>query len=145
MVKRHRPLVTPDLPHARTPNPPKVLERGGFAPLWASVSEKPNGPALRTCLPPAEKRRSGRRAPKPRGHNSLFTFTRSRYFSQVDLAANISGVRERIAAACARANRDPSSVTLLAVTKTQPPEVVSKAAHLGLTLFGENKVQEAKS
>jgi pyridoxal phosphate enzyme (YggS family) len=62
----------------------------------------------------------------------------------MDLAANIQNVRQRIAAACARVNRDPSSVTLLAVTKTQPPEVVSEAARLGLTLFGENKVQEAK-
>jgi pyridoxal phosphate enzyme (YggS family) len=63
----------------------------------------------------------------------------------MDLAANLTSIRERMAAACARANRDPSSVTMLAVTKTQPPEVVSEAARLGLTLFGENKVQEAKS
>ena len=63
----------------------------------------------------------------------------------MDLAANIASVRQRIAAACARAGRDPSSVTLLAVTKTQPPEVVSEAARLGLALLGENKVQEAKS
>ena len=34
---------------------------------------------------------------------------------------------------------------LLAVTKGQPPEVVNEAAGLGLTLFGENKVQEAKA
>jgi pyridoxal phosphate enzyme (YggS family) len=63
----------------------------------------------------------------------------------MDLASNLTRIRERIAAACARANRDPSSVTMLAVTKTQPPEIVSEAAQLGLTLFGENKVQEAKS
>lgn len=63
----------------------------------------------------------------------------------MDLAANLGSVRERIAAACARANRDPASVTLLAVTKTQPPEVVNEAARLGLSLFGENKIQEAKS
>ncbi len=62
----------------------------------------------------------------------------------MDLAANLNSVRDRIAAACARANRDPSSVTLLAVTKTQPPEIVTEAARLGLTVFGENKVQEAK-
>jgi hypothetical protein len=63
----------------------------------------------------------------------------------MDLASNLTRIRERIAAACSRANRDPSSVTMLAVTKTQPPEIVSEAAQLGLTLFGENKVQEAKS
>ena len=63
----------------------------------------------------------------------------------MDLAANIRAVQERIRSACARAGRDPASVNLVAVTKTQPPEVVSAAAALGLTLFGENKVQEAKA
>jgi pyridoxal phosphate enzyme (YggS family) len=63
----------------------------------------------------------------------------------MDLASNLTQIRERIAAACSRANRNPSSVTMLAVTKTQPPEIVGEAARLGLTLFGENKVQEAKS
>jgi hypothetical protein len=63
----------------------------------------------------------------------------------MDLATNIQAVRERMAAACERAGRDPSTVTLLAVTKTQPPEVVNEAARLGLTLFGENKVQEARA
>jgi len=62
----------------------------------------------------------------------------------MDLASNLTRIRERIATACSRANRDPSSVTMLAVTKTQPPEIVGEAARLGLTLFGENKVQEAK-
>jgi pyridoxal phosphate enzyme (YggS family) len=63
----------------------------------------------------------------------------------MDLAGNLQRVHERIAAACARAGRDAASVKLLAVTKTQPPEVVRQAADLGLTLFGENKVQEAKA
>jgi hypothetical protein len=36
-------------------------------------------------------------------------------------------------------------VTLVAVTKTQPPEVVTEASKAGLLLFGENKVQEAKA
>jgi pyridoxal phosphate enzyme (YggS family) len=62
----------------------------------------------------------------------------------MDLSGNLEGIRQRIAAACGRANRDPASVTLLAVTKTHPPEVVAEAVRLGLTLFGENKVQEAK-
>src|SRR6266404_4032604 len=62
----------------------------------------------------------------------------------MELLGNINSVQQRIAAACARAGRDPSSVTLVAVTKGQPPEVVSEAARLGLTLFGENKIQEAK-
>ena len=36
-------------------------------------------------------------------------------------------------------------MTLVAVTKSQPPELVAEAAKLGLSLFGENKVQEAKA
>jgi len=63
----------------------------------------------------------------------------------MDLAANLESLRQRITAACARAEREPSSVALLAVTKTHPPETVAEAAQLGLTLFGENKVQEAKA
>lgn len=63
----------------------------------------------------------------------------------MNLAANLEQVRRRIAAACARAGRDPGSVTLLAVSKGQPPEMVRAAAELGLTLFGENKVQEARA
>jgi hypothetical protein len=63
----------------------------------------------------------------------------------MDLEANLKTVRQRIEAACGRAGRDPGSVTLIAVTKSQPPEVVCAAAEQGLTLFGENKVQEAKA
>ena len=63
----------------------------------------------------------------------------------MDFAANLDAVRRRINAACERAGRDPASVTLLAVTKTQPPEVVAEASKAGLSLFGENKVQEAKA
>jgi PLP dependent protein len=63
----------------------------------------------------------------------------------MDIAANLDEVRRRIEAACARAGRDPSSVTLVGVTKTQPPEVVAEAARAGLSLLGENKVQEAKA
>ncbi len=63
----------------------------------------------------------------------------------MDLAANLHSIRQRIDAACARVGRDPASVTLLAVSKGQPPEAVRAAADLGLTSFGENKVQEAKA
>jgi pyridoxal phosphate enzyme (YggS family) len=63
----------------------------------------------------------------------------------MDLAANLDVIRQRIAAACARRGRDPATVILLPVTKTQPPEVVNAAEKLGLNLFGENKVQEARA
>ena len=61
------------------------------------------------------------------------------------LSDNLALIQQRIRAACDRAGRAPDSVTLLAVAKTQPPEAISAAANLGLTLFGENKVQEAKA
>jgi pyridoxal phosphate enzyme (YggS family) len=63
----------------------------------------------------------------------------------MDLAANLEIIRQRINGACDRVGRSPGSVMLLAVTKSQPPEVVSQAARLGLNVFGENKVQEAKA
>ena len=63
----------------------------------------------------------------------------------MDLAANLEMIRQRIRAACERAGRDPDSVTLLAVTKSHPPETVQAAAKRGLIFFGENKVQEAKA
>jgi hypothetical protein len=61
------------------------------------------------------------------------------------LAENLVTIQQRIASACARAGRDPASVTLLAVSKGMPPEVVREAAGLGLGVFGESKVQEAKA
>lgn len=61
------------------------------------------------------------------------------------LAENLAVVQSRIANACARANRPPSEVTLLAVSKNHPAETVTEAVRLGLTLFGENRVQEAKA
>ena len=63
----------------------------------------------------------------------------------MDLEENFRKVRERIEAACARANRNPNDVTLVAVSKSQPPEAVRAAVDLGQLIFGENRVQEAKA
>jgi pyridoxal phosphate enzyme (YggS family) len=63
----------------------------------------------------------------------------------MDLVANLESIRQRIKAACDRCDREPNSLTLMAVTKTQTPEIVGAAAELGLLVFGENKVQEAKA
>nr|WP_237217425.1 YggS family pyridoxal phosphate-dependent enzyme [Roseomonas sp. NPKOSM-4] len=59
------------------------------------------------------------------------------------MAANLAAVKARIAEACRRANRDPASVTLVAVSKTHPAEAVEEALAAGQTVFGENRVQEA--
>ena len=50
-----------------------------------------------------------------------------------------------VAAACRRAGRDPSDVTLVAVSKTVPAQRLEAAVAAGLTLLGENRVQEAES
>ena len=60
-----------------------------------------------------------------------------------ELAGRLAAVRERIAAACRDAGRDPAEVDLLAVTKTVPAGDVAALLDLGLTAFGENRVQEA--
>jgi PLP dependent protein len=55
---------------------------------------------------------------------------------------NLSDVRARIARAATRVGRSPSDISLIAVTKTQPIEVISEAVAAGLTTLGENRVQE---
>jgi pyridoxal phosphate enzyme (YggS family) len=58
------------------------------------------------------------------------------------LGERLAAVRERIARAAARARRDPAEITLLAVTKLFPAEVIREGYQLGLREFGENYVQE---
>jgi hypothetical protein len=63
----------------------------------------------------------------------------------MSLAENLDSIQQRIRAACARAGREPASVTLLAVSKSHPPESIQTAVDCGQLLFGENKIQEAKA
>ena len=62
--------------------------------------------------------------------------------SASDIAANVSRVLDQIAAGAVRASRDPSSIRLVAVTKTFPPARIQEAYECGLRDFGENRVQE---
>jgi pyridoxal phosphate enzyme (YggS family) len=62
----------------------------------------------------------------------------------VDVAAAVAGVRERIAAACSRAGRDPASVRLVAVSKTKPVELLRAAQAAGQSIFGENYAQDLR-
>lgn len=55
---------------------------------------------------------------------------------------NIAEVNKRIDEACARAGRDRSKTTLIAVSKTKPVEMLKEAYDTGIRDFGENKVQE---
>ncbi len=54
-------------------------------------------------------------------------------------------MRARLAAAAQRARRNPDEINIIAVTKAVLPERVEDARAAGLTVFGENKVQEAKA
>lgn len=58
------------------------------------------------------------------------------------IAENISAVKENIVSACERAERIPEEVTLIAVSKTKPVEMLWEAYEAGERDFGENKVQE---
>jgi len=57
----------------------------------------------------------------------------------------LAGVRARMAEASRKAGRKPEETELVAVTKTHPPEEIQEAIAAGQTLFGENRVQEARA
>ena len=58
------------------------------------------------------------------------------------ICENLKEVEAKIEAACKRAGRDRSEVTLIAVSKTKPVEMLEEAYGTGIREFGENKVQE---
>jgi pyridoxal phosphate enzyme (YggS family) len=62
----------------------------------------------------------------------------------VTIAADLASVRGRLDAACRRAGRDPAAVTLVAVSKKQPPEAIREAYAAGQRDFGENYAQELR-
>jgi len=59
------------------------------------------------------------------------------------LDRNLKSIRHRIRAAAESAGRDPSTIRLVAVSKTRPPEAISEAVEAGQNIFGESKIQEA--
>jgi PLP dependent protein len=58
------------------------------------------------------------------------------------IAENLERVRERVARAAARAGREASDITIVAVSKTFPAAAIRSAFEAGLRHFGENRVQE---
>jgi pyridoxal phosphate enzyme (YggS family) len=60
----------------------------------------------------------------------------------MSIARNVAHIRERISAAAQRVGRNPDDITLMAVSKTFPPELIREAHGCGLRQFGENRVQE---
>lgn len=65
--------------------------------------------------------------------------------SVVDVSANLASVNAAIADAARSAARAPADVTLVAVSKTVPPERIVLALAAGQRVFGENRVQEAEA
>lgn len=63
---------------------------------------------------------------------------------RTDPAAGLGAVRRHVARACAQADRDPASVTLVAASKTVPGEIVDRVIEAGYAVYGENRVQEAR-
>lgn len=59
------------------------------------------------------------------------------------ITERVAEVQGRLSRAIEKAGRDPAGVTLMAVSKNHGPDAVREAAAAGLTLFGENRVQEA--
>ena len=64
---------------------------------------------------------------------------------ETDLEARLAEVRARIARAARDSGRDPASVTLVAVSKTFSAQEIAPALEAGQRVFGENRVQEAKT
>ena len=60
----------------------------------------------------------------------------------MSLAERIALVNEKIAAAARQAGREPSEVTLVAATKVQTSDTIRQAIAAGVTICGENRVQE---
>ena len=58
------------------------------------------------------------------------------------VAENLVQVQKNIEESCKKVNRDPGEVTLIAVSKTKPVEMLQEAYDAGARVFGENKVQE---
>ena len=59
------------------------------------------------------------------------------------LRENLQRIHNRISTSAARVGRDPATITLIAVSKTQPVESLIEAYELGVRHFGENRVEEA--
>lgn len=58
---------------------------------------------------------------------------------------NYNHIKAKIQSIANDVGRDPATITLIAVSKTFPPHIIQEAIDNGITLFGENRVQEAKA
>jgi len=58
---------------------------------------------------------------------------------------NLKSIRQRIFESAQKSGRNPDEITLVAVSKTHPPEAITAAVDYGVTVLGESRVQEAES
>ena len=58
----------------------------------------------------------------------------------MDITTRLEAIRDRVAAACQRARREPGSVRLVAVSKTRSPEAIDAVLSAGVSDVGENLV-----
>jgi len=63
----------------------------------------------------------------------------------MSIIENYNIIREKISGIAESAGRDPDEIKIIAVSKTFPADIIQKAIESGITVFGENKVQEAKN
>ena len=61
------------------------------------------------------------------------------------IADNLASIQERISKAALRAGRNPAEIRLVAVSKTVSAENIQEAIAAGVTILGENYVQEARN
>ena len=66
-------------------------------------------------------------------------------YGYMTIAENLASIQERIGKAALRAGRDPTEIRLVAVSKTVSAESIQQAIAAGVTLLGENYVQEARN
>lgn len=62
----------------------------------------------------------------------------------IALSTRAEAVRSRVTEAASRAGRDPDDITIIAVSKTYPREMIDAVYELGLRVFGESRVQEIR-
>ncbi len=65
-----------------------------------------------------------------------------KYCDEELIRRNVEEVREQIANAAIKAGRNPGEITLVGVSKTQPPQAVRALINAGVEIIGENRVQE---
>lgn len=63
----------------------------------------------------------------------------------INLQENLMNIKKKISESAEKAGVDPNDINIIAVSKTKSPELIQKAVDCGVTLLGENKVQEAES